>query len=31
MSEDMFVDKENSYANVAGAFDKRIIDVIDNC
>jgi hypothetical protein len=30
MSEDMFVDHENSYADVAGAFDKRINDVIDN-
>ena len=30
MSEDKFVDEENSYADVAGAFDKRINDVIDN-
>ena len=30
MSEDMFVDEENSYADVAGAFDKRINDIIDN-
>ena len=30
ISEDMFVDEENSYADVAGAFDKRINDIIDN-
>ena len=29
MTEDMFVDEENSYADVVGAFDKRINEVIE--
>jgi len=28
-TEDMFIDEENSYADVAGAFDRRINDVIE--
>jgi len=30
MSEDMFVDEDNFYTDIVGAFNKRINDVIDN-